>query len=308
MKFDAVLLIAAGGPERPAEVVPFLQQLQASRALREDQVAAIGEEYEAIGRRSPLNEWTRRQAAALAIELRHRGHALRISCGMRDWHPLIQDSLESLHDSGRGTVLAVVLAAQDGGSGRQACLDAIEAARTELGERGPKVVMAKPWEGRPGFSRALADRIRFATREVSETELATAPLVFAVLDSPGDSASREAHEARMRETARAVAKEVGRDTFEIAWHRHHASTDGAAREPDIASKLAELGARGTRSAILAPLSFVTDDLAVLRDLGKQARQQADAAGIRLFVADTVADHPHFISLLADLVTEEGDAE
>ena len=106
MKFDAVLLIAAGGPERPTEVVPFLQQLQASRALREDQVAAIGEEYEAIGRRSPLNEWTRRQAAALAIELRHRGHALRISCGMRDWHPLIQDSLESLHDSGRGTVLA----------------------------------------------------------------------------------------------------------------------------------------------------------------------------------------------------------
>lgn len=304
MKFDAILLVAFGGPEKPEDILPFLRQVTAGRQIPEERLEEVRRHYEAIGGRSPLNEWTRRQAAALAIELRHRGHAPRVSCGMRNWHPFVGESLESLYESGRREVLAVILSVQDSEAGRARYLEALSAARTELAERAPNVTIAAAWHERPGFAQAAADRIRFACRELDEDQQHEATLVFTAHSIPTEMANASDYEAQIRATAAATAALLGREDFELAWQSRSGRPQAPWLEPDIGDKLEELAAAGCRRAIIEPIGFVCDHIEVLWDLDHEARQRAEAAGIEMIRAGTVADHPAFISMIADVVIDE----
>ena len=62
---DAVLLIAFGGPTRPEEIRPFLENVTRGRRIPPERLEEVAHHYELIGGRSPLNELTVRQAEAL---------------------------------------------------------------------------------------------------------------------------------------------------------------------------------------------------------------------------------------------------
>ena len=93
---DAVLLIAFGGPERMEEVRPFLQRVLAGRPVPPERFESVVHHYELIGGRSPLNEITRRQAAALEARWRTRGQPLPVAIGMRNSAPFLADALREL--------------------------------------------------------------------------------------------------------------------------------------------------------------------------------------------------------------------
>ena len=63
--YDAVLLIAFGGPDRMEDVRPFLANVLRGRPAPPERVEAVVHHYELLGGRSPLTELTRRQAVAL---------------------------------------------------------------------------------------------------------------------------------------------------------------------------------------------------------------------------------------------------
>ena len=65
----------------------------------------LTERYRRIGGRSPLDEVTERQRAALEREL---GAPVRV--GMKHWHPRIADAVEAALASGAERVVGVVLA------------------------------------------------------------------------------------------------------------------------------------------------------------------------------------------------------
>ena len=67
--FDAVLLIAFGGPEKPADIRPFLARVAAGRPIPPDRLEEVAHHYELMGGRSPINERTRRQAELLQQSL-----------------------------------------------------------------------------------------------------------------------------------------------------------------------------------------------------------------------------------------------
>ncbi|KAB2822882.1 MAG: ferrochelatase, partial [Candidatus Dadabacteria bacterium] len=68
-KFDAVLLIGYGGPEKPEDIRPFLELVAKGRPIPKERLDEVAHHYELIGGRSPINEYTFRQAKVLKGDL-----------------------------------------------------------------------------------------------------------------------------------------------------------------------------------------------------------------------------------------------
>ena len=78
--YDAVLMVGFGGPTRPEEIRPFLENVVRGRPIPASRLEEVVHHYEAIGGRSPYNELTRRQADALGALAQARRTG---ACGLR---------------------------------------------------------------------------------------------------------------------------------------------------------------------------------------------------------------------------------
>ena len=63
--FDAVLLIAFGGPQGPDDIRPFLENVLRGRRVSPERVEEVAHHYELFGGISPITELTMRQAEGL---------------------------------------------------------------------------------------------------------------------------------------------------------------------------------------------------------------------------------------------------
>src|SRR6185436_8644848 len=115
--FDAVLLVAFGGPQGPEDVRPFLANVLRGRRVSPERVEEVAHHYERFGGVSPLTELTMKQAAALETALADRGLALPVHVGMRNWHPLLADTVTKMSDAGVRRAIGVLAAAQRSYSG-----------------------------------------------------------------------------------------------------------------------------------------------------------------------------------------------
>ena len=52
MSYDAILLVSFGGPEGPAEVMPFLERVTAGRGVPRDRLEEVAHHYLALDRTS----------------------------------------------------------------------------------------------------------------------------------------------------------------------------------------------------------------------------------------------------------------
>src|SRR5712691_4483591 len=112
MRYDAVLLIAFGGPTRPEEIRPFLEIVTRGRRIPPARLEEVAHHYEQMpGGRSPLNALTRAQADALARMLGGAGLDLPVYVGMRNWHPFRGETLTEMRARGHRRVLGVILSA-----------------------------------------------------------------------------------------------------------------------------------------------------------------------------------------------------
>ena len=74
-KCDAVLMIGFGGPTRADEVRPFLDNVLRGRPIPRERYEEVVHHYDLLGGRSPYNDLTMRQAAALRAHLQRKKRA-----------------------------------------------------------------------------------------------------------------------------------------------------------------------------------------------------------------------------------------
>src|SRR3954449_7308750 len=115
--FDAVLFVAFGGPQGPADVRPFLENVLRGRRVAPERVDEVAHHYELFGGVSPLTSLTIQQAAALEAMLAERGLPLPVHVGMRNWHPYLADTLGRMGNAGIRRAIGVLAAAQRSYSG-----------------------------------------------------------------------------------------------------------------------------------------------------------------------------------------------
>ena len=68
--YDAVLFMSFGGPDKPEDVVPFLENVTRGRGIPKERLEEVGEHYYHFGGKSPINEQNLALISALEDELR----------------------------------------------------------------------------------------------------------------------------------------------------------------------------------------------------------------------------------------------
>ena len=304
--FDAVLLVAFGGPQGPADVRPFLENVLRGRRVSPERIDEVAHHYERFGGVSPLTELTMKQARALEAALRDRGVPLPVHVGMRNWHPFLPDTLNDMARAGVRRAIGLLAAAQRSYSGCLQYKENVRDARLAVsggGARPPEIVYVADWHEHPGFIEANAEHIRAAIDRLPPHPRDRARLVFTAHSIPVSMAARYPYEANLRASAEMIAKAVGRDDWTLVYQSRSGRPEDPWLAPDVCDYLVEERQRGLDTAILSPIGFLCDHVEVLYDLDVEAAEACRESGITMVRAEAVNVHPRFIDALADAVTE-----
>jgi ferrochelatase len=294
--FDAVLLVAFGGPERPEDIRPFLDEVLRGRPVPRERYEEVVHHYERIGGRSPLNELTFRQARGLADLLAAEGPRLPVYVGMRNWAPWIADTLAAMARDGVRRAVTVLLAAHRTEASWERYQAALDDGRARLGAAAPALDFSGRWFDHRGFVAANVARIREAYAGMP----ADAALVFTAHSIPRAMAEASPYVGELETSCRLVAAELGRP-YTLAYQSRSGSPRDPWLEPDVNDHLRDLAARGIRHVVVSPIGFVCDHVEVLYDLDVDARATAASLGLGFARAATANDHPVFLRMLADVV-------
>ena len=98
--YDALLLVSFGGPEKPEDVVPFLENVTRGRGIPRERLEEVGEHYFLFGGRSPINDQNRAFIAAIEEDLASAGSDIPVYWGNRNWDPYLADTLGKMKADG----------------------------------------------------------------------------------------------------------------------------------------------------------------------------------------------------------------
>ena len=300
MSYDAVLLIAFGGPETMADVRPFLANVTKGRPVPSQRLEEVVHHYELFDGCSPLNEITFRQAAALQALLDREGVQLPVYVGMRNWHPYLHETLARMATAGIRRALGVILSAQQSEAGWSRYQQNVAEAQEQIGILAPVIEYAPGWHDHPFFIEAVADEVRASFSQIPVERQNDIPLVFTAHSVPLALPSTPTYVQQIESGARLVAARLGHARWSVAYQSRSGDPRTPWLEPDIGVVLRQLASEGARTVVVSPLGFVCDHIEVLYDLDTEAKQKAHDYGMTMLRARTVNDHPAFIRMLADV--------
>jgi ferrochelatase len=279
---DAVVLMAYGSPSSAEDVRPYLEDVRGGRPVSDEAVAELAARYRRIGGRSPLNDVTEAQRAALEREL-----GLPVFVGMKHWRPRIAEAVDAALAGGATRVVGLVLAPHYSRMSVGEYRERLEAAVASLAE----LVLIESWHDDPAFVDVLADRVRGTNAWVVFTAHSLPERIVA----DGDP-----YPEQLLETSRLVAERAGLERWSFAFQS--ASPTGEPwLGPDVLDELERLDADGVSKVLVAPVGFVSDHLEILWDLDVEAREKAEELGLELSRIESLNDDPAFIRALAGLV-------
>lgn len=311
--YEAVLLVSFGGPERPEDVMPFLENVTRGRGIPAERLAEVGRHYLQFGGKSPINDQCRRLLAALTNELRRRGIQLPLYWGNRNWHPYLADELQAIERDGHSRVLAVVTSAYPSYSScrqyRENLYDAAQGTQLQIDR-------IRHYANHPGFVAASVDGALKALDTLGErADVArlvfvthSIPTAMAETAGPAPRSRRGAyvdwHEAVASEVAQRVAQHRGRSSdFDLVYCSRSGPASQPWLEPAINDHLRELARRDVPAVVVVPIGFVSDHMEVVFDLDTEAAATAQECGMAFARAATSGDHPLFVGGLVDLMME-----
>jgi protoporphyrin/coproporphyrin ferrochelatase len=279
---DAVVLMAYGSPSKPEDVRSYLEDVRGGRPVSDEAVEELAERYRRIGGRSPLDDVTEAQRAALERELE-----MPVFVGMKHWRPRIAVAVEAALEAGATRIVGLVLAphfSRLSVGGYRERLEEALAGRAEL-------VLVESWHDEPAFLDVLAGRVQGTDAWVVFTAHSLPERILADGDPYRD---------QLLETSRLVAEKAGLERWSFAFQSASA-TGEPWLGPDLLEELERLSAEGVRRVLVAPVGFVSDHLEILWDIDIEAREKAVGLGIQLRRIDSLNDDPGFVRALADVV-------
>ena len=269
-----------------------------ARLISTTRARHVRQHYAEIGGRSPILEFTRRQARALEAELR-RDFDARVVVAMRYWHPFTAEAIRELEAHRPEEVVLLPLYPQYSRTTTGSSLNEWK-RRFHPNGWNPRVHAVTEFHEDAGYIDALVESIDDS---------------LAAFDNPGDvDMVFSAHSVPMAviESGDPYQRQIER-TVELAWRRGrwpgrrhlcYQSKVGASKwlQPSMHATLKRLAAEGSRRVLVIPVSFVSDHVETLHEIDIEHRAQAVGLGIREFrMAPGLNDAPRFIGVLGRLV-------
>lgn len=310
-----VVLFQLGGPDSLEAIEPFLYNLFSdpdiidfpfariarqplARLISSTRARHVRSHYAEIGGRSPILEFTTRQARALEAELR-RDFDARVVVAMRYWHPFTAEAIRDLAAFGPEEIVLLPLYPQYSRTTTGSSLNEWK-RRFHPNGWNPRVHAVTEFHENAGYIGALAEAIGES---------------LAAFDNPADvDMLFSAHSVPMSviEAGDPYQRQIER-TVELVWERGrwpgrrhlcYQSKVGASKwlQPSMHATIKRLADEGSRSVLAIPISFVSDHVETLHEIDIEHRAQAHELGIGEFrMMPGLNDIPRFIGVLGELV-------
>lgn len=316
--YDAFLLVSFGGPETPADVMPFLENVTRGRDVPRARLEEVAEHYYSFGGRSPINDQNRSLITALKDELAIAEIDVPVYWGNRNWDPYLADELARMRNDGIRRAAGFITSAYSSYSGCRQYREDLAAAVAAVGPDAPRIDRIRHYFDHPGFVAANLDGVQAALEQLPGDLAPEARLVYvthsiptAMADTSGPTGGAYVaqHEAVAAAVTSRVAERTGvRHGYDLVYCSRSGSPHVPWLEPDVNDHLEQLAADGTRAVVLAPIGFVSDHMEVVFDLDTEAMDTAARLGIPAARATTAGTHPAFIAAIRDLFVERAAVE
>jgi protoporphyrin/coproporphyrin ferrochelatase len=315
----AVVLFQLGGPDSLEAVEPFLYNLfldpdiidfplariarqPLAKLIATGRAKKVQKSYAAIGGKSPIVEWTNRQARALEDSLRQTLDA-RVFVAMRYWHPFTHEVLEKLTQQRWDEIVLLPLYPQYSKTTTGSSFNEWNRRfRPEL-FGGARVGAINDFHDHQPYIECLVTHIdrcigKFPNPQRVHLVFSAHSIPTAVVEA-GDP-----YQAQIEATVRLVMARGH-------WHLNHTvcyqSKVGSARwiEPSIHDVIDRLGSQRVEQVLVIPISFVSDHIETLSEINREVREEALEVGIVHFdMMPGLNDSAEFIGALADLVSKQ----
>ena len=311
----AVVLLNLGGPDSLKAVQPFLENLfndpdifklpfqkSLARFVSKKRAPKVEKEYELIGGKSPINEWTEKQRLMLENKLRSGGNNIDILVAMRYWKPLTQEVVTFVEMGDYDKVIMLPLYPHYSISTTGSSFN--EWKRFYKGDKS-KLIYIDSYQTQPLYVKAINERIDESLLRFPEEARKDVQLVFSAHGTPVSYLKKgDPYSFQIKETITAVMK-LRNNSHEH--HRCFQSKVGPAKwlEPATDTMIEELAAKGKKHLLIIPISFVSDHVETSFELDIEYRHVADKVGIKNYIVMTgLNDSQTFVDALYDLVMEK----
>ena len=314
--FDAVLVVAFGGPQGPADIRPFLENVLRGRRVAPGRLEEVAHHYELFGGVSPITQLTLKQADGLRVRLARAGTPLPVYVGMRNWHPFLGDTLAEMAKAGVRRAIGFIAAAHRSYSSCTQYRENVADARAALAAQGlpdVEVTFTADWHTHPGFIDANVDHIEQARQQLPESLRDRARIIFTAHSIPVSMAERYPYKQQFEESIGKVMEVLRAVRLKPRAPCHagcatvYQSRSGRPEDPwlgpDICDYLRDERSRGLEAAVIAPIGFVSDHVEVLYDLDVEAGGVCREIGLPMARAAAANDHPRFLDAMTDAVLD-----
>lgn len=299
MESQALLIVSFGGPERPEDVLPFLENVTRGRNIPRERLLEVAEHYYHFGGKSPINDQNRALINALRQLFERDGIRLPVYWGNRNWHPFLAETVRQMKHDGIRSATAFITSAFGSYSGCRQYLDDIDRARAEVGEGAPVFAVTPLFWNHPGFLEPVAENVGRAVAQFA----APPHVAFTAHSLPVSMANSSPYVKQLQEACRNIADAVGLTDWKLVYQSRSGPPAQPWLEPDIGDHIRALHRLGNRELVIAPIGFISDHMEVLYDLDTEAAGLCSELGIRMVRAGTVGVHPKFVSMINELRQE-----
>ena len=315
--YDALLLVSFGGPEKPEDVVPFLENVTRGRGIPRERLEEVGAHYHLFGGRSPINDLNRAFLEALRSDFAGAGVEIPIYWGNRNWDPYLADSLREMAADGVGRAACFMTSAYSSYSSCRQYRENLADAVAEV-PGAPRLDRLRGYFNHPGFIEPVVDATLTALAELPEPARAGARLVFVTHSIPetmnrasgpqGGTYLRQHHSVAQEVTGRVRQATGRRLEHDVVFCSRSGAPHVPWLEPDVNDHLEQLAEQGTPGVVLIPFGFVSDHMEVVYDLDTEAMATAATLGLPAVRAATPGLDPRFVALVRDLLLERAAVE
>jgi ferrochelatase len=292
---SAILLLAHGSPESPADIPEFMKHITGGRPVADAVMKEVTHRYSLIGK-SPLTEITMQQAEALQAKL-----GLPVYVGMRNWQPFIGDAVRQMTTSGIEKVVAICLAPQNSST-------SVGLYRKVLADEckpGMSVQFVESWHDHPLLIQAFAERLEPVWRQASTEIGSPLPVIFTAHSVPMRTISAgDPYEKQAKETAQLVGQRIMGLTPELQHFAFQSQgmSGGPWLGPTVETVMLEQKRQGHKGVVIAPIGFVCDHVEVLYDIDIGFRQFAREQELTMWRPESLNISDTFIAALAKLAS------
>lgn len=317
MKIDkptALILLNMGGPDSLKAVRPFLYNLFSDRDLIQLPAGALLQKpfawlisrlrspgvranYASIGGKSPLLEWTGRQAEGVARIL---GGHVRPYVVMRYWKPRADEVLRQVREDGIEQAVVVSMYPHYTGATTGSSINDFKLA-AQRAYPDLEYSLIEEWYDWPAYLDALANRVKEGLGQFHELARDEIVILFSAHALPQSFIDRgDPYLDHVLCTARGVMERLGGNPWKLGFQ----SRTGPVKwmEPDTLDVIEEVAREEFPGALIVPISFVSDHIETLQEIDFEFRMHAEKVGLRAFErSPSLNDHEDFLQALAGLV-------